>query len=437
MGEPHLSEHARQRKPSAIRVASIQFQERNDGVRALNVAIGNVSLPMHPAMVDRLRSVGQPGQPFADGVVRYTSTVGEPETRQAFLRILEASGFSSDGVHAQITDGGSQAMELAIAATCGAAGSTTSPLLLIDASYTNYQAFADRLGRATTSIRRELQADGRFTLPPMDEISRVVKVTKPGALVVIPYDNPTGHFYDTESLARLAQVCCDENMWLISDEAYRELHYGGQAASSVWGISEADVPGIGGRRISIETSSKIWNACGLRIGALLTDSAALHRACVAEYTANLCPNTLGQHIFGALAEIPAEELRTWFAQQRAYYGTMLREFCTKMSEALPGTIVGNPDASLYSVVDLRAIAPSDFDAAEFVRFCASEGAVDIAGERMTLLTAPMAGFYHCDQGEDNPGRTQMRIAFVLPPEEMRLVPVLFAQLFRQYCDRSC
>jgi aspartate aminotransferase len=437
MNEPRLSEHARARKPSAIRVASILFQERGDDVRAVNVAIGNVSLPMHPAMVERLCAVGQPGKPFADGVVRYTSTVGEPEARRAFLRILEASGFDSDGLHAQITDGGSQAMELAIAATCGAAGGSASPLLLLDASYTNYQAFADRLGRPTTSIRRELEANGRFTLPPMDEISRVVKQTKPGALVVIPYDNPTGHFYDAESLAQLAQICCDEDMWLISDEAYRELHYGGQAASSVWGISKDAVPGIEGRRISIETSSKIWNACGLRIGALLTDSAAMHRACVAEYTANLCANTLGQHIFGALAEVPADELRAWFAQQRAYYGTMLREFATKMAQALPGTIVGNPDAALYSVVDLRDIAPPEFDTADFVRFCASEGAVDIAGQRLTLLTAPMAGFYHCGPGEDNPGRTQMRIAFVLPPEEMRLVPGLLAELYRQYCGQAC
>jgi aspartate aminotransferase len=433
MNDPRLSPYAQEREPSAIRVASILFQEREGNVRAINVAIGNVSLPMHPAMIERLRAAGQPEQAFADGVVRYTSTVGEAETCQAFLRIVEASGFSSDGIHAQITDGGSQAMELAILATCGPAGGDSAPLLLIDAAYTNYQAFADRVGRPTVAIRRELRDDGKFTLPPMDEISRVVKATQPGALVVIPYDNPTGHFYDAESMAQLAHIACDENLWFISDEAYRELNYGGQEASSVWGLSDAQIPGIEGRRISIETSSKVWNACGLRIGALMTDSKALHRACVAEYTANLCANTLGQHIFGSLAHIPATELRDWFGQQRAYYGEMMREFSERMNAALPGVIASSPDAALYTVVDVRNVAPADFNAADFVRFCASEGSVDVDGESLTLLSAPMAGFYHCAPGEDNPGRTQMRIAFVLPPEEMRMVPGLFAELFRQYC----
>lgn len=433
MNEARLSLHAQNRKPSAIRVASILFQERSDGARALNVAIGNVSLPMHPAMIERLRQAGQPGHPFADGVVQYTSTVGDPEARQAFLRILEASGFSSSGIHAQITDGGSQAMELALVATCGEAGSQASPLLLIDAAYTNYQAFADRLGRPTVAIRRELQDDGRFTLPPVDEISRLVEQARPGAMVVIPYDNPTGHFYDRETMLQLARICVEHGLWFLSDEAYRELHYGGQETSSIWEIDDAALPGIEGRRVSIETASKVWNACGLRIGGLLTDSETFHRACVAEYTANLCANAIGQHVFGGLADLPLGELRDWFGEQRAYYGGMLRTFVDGMHAALPGAVVSRPDASLYSVVDVRNVAPADFDAADFVRFCASEGSVDVDGAKLTLLTAPMAEFYHCAPEEDNPGRSQMRIAFVLPPEEMELVPRLFGELFRQYC----
>ena len=147
--DPTLSAHFAGRKPSVIRLAQIEFARRTDTVEAINVAIGNVSLPMHPAMIERLRTAGEPGSPFADGVVQYTATVGREETNQAFKNVIAASGFPTDLLHGQITDGGSQAMELVVVGCCGPAGSDESPLMLIDAAYTNYKSFADRLGRRT------------------------------------------------------------------------------------------------------------------------------------------------------------------------------------------------------------------------------------------------------------------------------------------------
>jgi aspartate aminotransferase len=431
MRPPRLSPHCEARQPSSIRLASIEFAARTDGVRALNVAIGNVSLPMHPAMAQRLREAGQPGKPFADGVVRYTSTVGEDETRRAFLHVLEASGLSTQGLHCQITDGGSQAMELAILAACGPAGSAERPLLLIDAAYTNYTAFAARLGRRTVSIQRSLGEDGRFALPPLDEIERVIRAERPSALVVIPYDNPTGQLYDVATLRALAELCCQHGMWLFSDEAYRELHYTGTPAVSIWALPAEQIEGLHGRRASIETTSKVWNACGLRIGAMITDNAELHRQCVAENTASLCSNALGQHIFGAIAQEPLSDLRAWFGRQRDYYGGMLREFVETTRALLPGAIVSRPDAAIYSVVDLRQIVDASFDTDGFVRFCASHGNVD----GWTLLTAPMGGFYHVAEGKPNPGRTQLRVAYVLPPQEMRRVPALLQALLAQYLSQ--
>ena len=117
-----LSEHFQSREPSAIRVAGIRFAERRDDTEAVNVAIGNVSLPMHPAMIERMGQLASPGSPFAKGVVQYTPTVGLDETRRAFLHVLSASGVDTDGLHCQITDGGSAAMELVIVGLCGAAG---------------------------------------------------------------------------------------------------------------------------------------------------------------------------------------------------------------------------------------------------------------------------------------------------------------------------
>jgi aspartate aminotransferase len=111
---------------------------------------------------------------------------------------------------------------------------------------------------------------------------------------------------------------------------------------------------------------------------------------------------------------------------------MLFSFTSDLKERLPGVIVSSPDAAIYSVVDVRNVARPGFDAMDFVAFCASEGYVDVDGKRLTLLTAPMGGFYTVADGAQNPGRTQMRIAYVEPPERMALVPRLFTELFRQY-----
>jgi len=422
--EPELSKHFKSREPSAIRLSQIEFMKRNDNVTAINTAIGNVSLPMHPAMQKRLHNLDA----FKDGVVKYSATVGYEETNKAFLNVISSSGFKSDHLFSQITDGGTQGMELMIVGTCGGPGTEEKPLLLIDAAYTNYMELAKRLGRKTVSIRRDLQDHGKFTLPEIHEIEEVIKKHKPGAMVVIPYDNPTGHFYDHKTLVELAKMCVKYNLWMVSDEAYRELHYVDHDTVSVWGITNDMVPGIEGRRISIETSSKVWNACGLRIGALVTDNQLYHEKSVAENTVSLCPNVIGQYIFGALVHESAKDLKEWYGKQRKYYHDMLVSLTEELKGLLPGVIVSSPDASIYSVVDVKNIA-ENFDAKDFVLYCAQKGNID----GHTLLVSPMAGFY---SDSPNPGKTQMRIAYVEKPEMMKKVPKLFAELFKEYQAKS-
>jgi aspartate aminotransferase len=441
MAPPQLSAHMAGRQPSAIRVAGIKFAQRTDATKALNVAIGNVSLPMHKTMQDRLASLGQAGSPMADGVVRYTATVGTDDCIRAFKNVIAASLPTSrahevEKLFVQITDGGSQAMELLILACCGAPGSDDRPLLLIDAAYTNYLAFAERLGRKVVSLRRELTPDGRFPLPDLDTLEAAFVKHRPGAVVIIPFDNPTGALYRKEDLMALARLCVKHNCWLVSDEAYRELHYTGEETPSVWSLSDQDVPGIEGRRLGIETASKVWNACGLRIGALVTDNQQLHTQCVAENTASLCPSTVGQSVFASLAEEKRDDLQAWFQQQRAYYKPMVEGFHSAMKAALPGCIVSCPEASIYSVIDVRDLVDARFDSLEFVLWCASAGQVQTADGPMTLLTAPMGGFYDTSECSDNPGRTQFRVAFVEPPEVMARVPALFAKLFQNYLQEQ-
>ena len=120
--DPILSEHFQNRLPSDIRCAQIEFQKREDKVDAVNVAIGNVSLPMHPLMQDRVKNITATTSPFHDGIVRYTPTAGYKETNDAFLNVIAASGFATDNLFSMITDGGSAAMELIVLGCCGPAG---------------------------------------------------------------------------------------------------------------------------------------------------------------------------------------------------------------------------------------------------------------------------------------------------------------------------
>jgi aspartate aminotransferase len=414
------------------------FAERQDDTQAVNVAIGNVSLPMHPRLQQAMKDLGTERGVFSDGVVRYTATVGTDRARAAVKNILAASVSSerTENLHIQVTDGGSQAMELMILACCGPAGSSERPLLIIDAAYTNYLAFASRLGRTIVSLRRYLNSEGRFPLPDQNELKKVFEQYKPGAIVIIPYDNPTGCLYRDEDLIRLAELCVEYNCWLVSDEAYRELHYSDEKAPSVWNLSNAEVPGIEGRRIGIETASKVWNACGLRIGALVTDNAQLHAQCIAENTASLCPSAVGQAIFEALGDESEDDLRAWFQSQRDYYGGVVESFYQDMTAALPGAVVSKPEASLYSVIDVGPLVGPDFHALDFVMWCAKIGRVETSVGPRTLLTAPMEGFYDRTTNPENTGRTQFRVAFVEKPEVMKSIPKLFSSLLKAYLERN-
>ena len=426
---PELSTYFASKQPSSIRMAQMEFNKRTDGVKAINVSVGNVSLPMHPKMQERMFHIKESDTPLAQWIVQYSQTVGLPETNEAFLNIIASSGFETQWLYCQTTDGWSQAMELVL---LGVSDANDRPIMLIDPAYTNYLAFASRTWRKTTSLQRRLQENGKFTLPKIEYMEQIIQEQQPSAIVVIPYDNPTWQLYTQQDIVDIAKLCVKYNMRMISDEAYRELQYDTSNTISIWGITDKEVPGIEWRRISIETASKVRNACGLRIGALVTDNQEFHQQSVAENTTSLCSNIIAQYIFWALAHESKEDLNVRYNQQRKYYGSMLQSLSDDFHSLLPWIIVSSPDASIYSIVDVRNIAQPGFDAKDFSLYCAQQGIVNLEGEKYTLLVSPMNGFYRTNAGELNLGMTQMRISFVETPEKMKLVPQLFAKLFRDY-----
>ena len=426
---PELSDHFKNRRPSAIRQAQIIFSQRKgkDSIQVINLAIGNVSLPMYPAMKKRMNELGDKG--FKDGVVKYTPSVGTTEARNSFLNIIASEYVDTSNLNCMITDGGSQAMEIMLLGVCGP--SSTKPLMLLDPAYTNYIEFAKRLSIPIVTENRDILDNGDFAILDLQKIESKIIAEKPSSLLVIPSDNPTGQFLNQSQLIKIAKLCVKYGIWLVSDEAYRQLYYGNDGSSSIWKISENDVPGISGHRISIESSSKVWNACGLRIGGLVTDNLEFHKKSVSEYTANLCANAIGQEVFGSLAHESSLDLKKWYKSQREYYRELMYSIRGKLLKEIPGLIVSNPEAAIYLVIDFRNICDDIFDATDFVKYCASEGKVDIDGRNYTLLLAPMGGFY----SDSNQGRTQMRVAMVEPKDLIEKTPEVLSRLYFDYLNK--
>lgn len=424
---PILSKHYLSRKPSAIREAQITFSKRldKDTVNVINLAIGNITLPIHPSMKKRLDSLGITR--FKDGVIKYTPTVGTKEAQDAFINILKSENINVKGIDCLITDGGSAAMELMLLGVCGPA--SEKPIMLLDPTYTNYDEFSKRLSIPTITSNRTLNNDGSFEPLDIDLIESIIKEKNPLGIVIIPYDNPSGQYLDQKTLIDISKICVKNNMWIISDEAYRSLVYEKNVtSSSIWRIREEEVPGIKGRRISIESASKVWNACGLRIGALLTDNNLFHEKATSEYTANLSANAIGQDIFGALAHESTDSLSKWYNKQKLYYKSIMFELRDSLIKAIPGLIVSKPQASIYIILDFKNICTDNFNVKNFTHYCAKVGKVKIKDKYYTLLLAPMEGFYK----DLNRGKTQMRLAVVEPSEKIKYTPIVLKTLLDEY-----
>ena len=429
---PSISKHYQQREPSAIRKAQILFNSRKDKkhVKVINLAIGNISLPMHPVMVERMKSIGERHSPFVEGIVKYTSTEGTQECQKAFISAIktELKNEISNNIRCVITDGGSQAMEMMLLGVCGP--SSEKPILFIDPTYTNYIEFSRRLSIPISIYSRKLQNDGSYSDINIDEISDIIDRDHPNGIVLIPGDNPTGQQISQQLIIEISKICVKKDIWIISDEAYRNLYYTESGQTSIWAIDSKDIPGIDGRRISIESASKLWNACGLRIGALVTDNNAFHRKTVSEYTANLCANAIGQYIFSSITILSTNEIRQWHQKQRDYYYSLMIQLRNQLLMNIPGIIVSNPESALYLVIDFKNIVGDDFDISIFIVYCATTGKCKLGNDLFTLLLAPMTGFYF----DNNYGKTQARIAMVEPENLIEKVPLLLAQLIKDYLN---
>ncbi|MBI5332662.1 MAG: aminotransferase class I/II-fold pyridoxal phosphate-dependent enzyme [Candidatus Aenigmarchaeota archaeon] len=434
---PLLSDYTKTLEPSAIRLAGKVFSERfdKDSIRAYNVAIGNVSLPSFEVMGTELIPIfDEEGNVIKERrVVKYTDTSGTEEAKDAFRHIIGLNGVDVKDKYAIITStGSSSGMMYTELLTGGMVNEIDRSIMGFAPLYANYMQFADMFKIKIAAINRILEQNGKFTMPSEQEIERFIKEHNPNALILIPNDNPTGSHITQEQINQIAMTAVKYDIWLIEDAAYRGMCYTGHSVSSIWNISENQIPGITGRRISLESFSKYLNYCGGRAGAMFTDSKEFYDAFYAAQTALLCASTEMQEEIAKLQNVSKSSFDAWLANLNNYYKRMMESFVTDIRKELSGVIISNPDAALYSVVDVRKIAKPGFNAKDFVLYCAGKGAIVYnENDIKTALVAPMAGFYSNEEGKTL-GKTQMRIAYVLWPEEMIKVPRLFADLFKEF-----
>jgi aspartate aminotransferase len=378
--------------------------------------------------------------PFAEaakkrGVTVYHLNIGQPDiltpeigmkaVREADIKVLEYShsaGFESYRLkladfYSQyniqltqndiiVTNGGSEALMFAMM-TCMDNG---DELIVPEPFYANYNGFAESLGVVIRPITAKIETG--FALPPVSEFEKVITSKTRGILICHP-GNPTGYLYSKEELLALGEIVKKHNLFLFSDEVYRDFVYDGCEHSSVLSL-----PGLDEHTIMIDSVSKRYSACGARIGVLVTKNKTVYASAMKFAQARLSPSTLGQIMSEALCETP----KSYFEEVKAEYDKR-RMIVVNRLKAMHGVVTPTPNGAFYAMVQLP-IDDSD-------RFCQwlLEG---FEYNKQTVMLAPGTGFY----ATDGLGKQEVRMAYVLNEKDLHASMDCLEQALKVYPGRT-
>jgi aspartate aminotransferase len=378
-----LSRRAQEMPASPIRkLAPLADAAKARGIRVYHLNIGQPDIETPACMRDRLREI-------TDRVLEYSPSTGTPE----FLRSLQRYYAKRLGIDLELGDilattGGSEAILFALMATCDAG----DEVIVVEPYYANYRAFAtmaDVTLVPVTSRGRE-----GFHLPPRPVWERAVTLRTRAVLICNP-SNPTGAVYHRQELDMVAAFCRDNGLFLISDEVYREFVYDGRKAYSALELDDAD-----DFAIVVDSLSKRYSACGIRLGALITRNADVYDACLRMAQGRLSPPGLAQFV-----AVGAESLGDDYTRNVVDEYQRRRDILFEGLRAIPGVALEKPEGAFYCIARLPVEDAEQF-AAWLLRDFSHDGA--------TVMVAPANGFYSSDRGRD-----EVRIAYVLKEEDLR------------------
>jgi aspartate aminotransferase len=378
-----LSRRAEAMPASPIRrFAPLAVEARKRGMTVYALNIGQPDIPTPPVILERLKSWSEPYVP-------YGPSQGMPEYIEALRAYYASVGIPLETGEIFVTTAGSEAVLFTVAALCDPG----DQVLVFEPFYTNYNSFGALSGAEIVPVTT--RAEDGYHLPARAAIeARIGPRTR--AMLVCSPGNPTGTVYTDQEMELLASICRDRDLFLVSDEVYREFVYDGHAHHSALML-----PGMEQHVIVADSVSKRYSMCGARIGNLVSRNRGFMAAMLRFGMARLCPPTLEQYALTALTEVPPEYTRGVIAEYQRR-----RDLVFGALEAIPGVVTRKPEGAFY----ICARLPID-DANAFVEFLLRD--FDLNGE--TVMVAPADGFY----ATPGLGRDEVRIAYVLEESKLR------------------
>ena len=397
---PKISSRGIEMPQSPIRkLVPLSNAAKERGIKVYHLNIGQPDLPTPPNALEVLKKVDRK-------VLEYSPSEGLKSLRERLADYYRRYRIEVDANDIIVTTGGSEAVLFAFM-SCLDPG---DEIIVPEQAYANYMAFAISAGATIKTIPSSIE--NGFALPPIEEFERLITPRTKGILICNP-NNPTGYLYTQREMNQLRDLVKKYDMFLFSDEVYREFCYTGAPY-----ISAFHLPGIEENVVLIDSVSKRYSECGIRIGAIITKHKELKKNVIKFCQARLSPPLLGQIVAEASIDTPQEYMLEMYNEY-----VERRNFLIDSINKIPGCYSPIPMGAFYTVARL----PVD-DADRFCEWCLS----DFEYEGQTVFMAPASGFYTTP----GYGRNEVRLAYVIEKSELAKAMKVLEMALKTYPGRT-
>ncbi len=397
---PQVSQRGNRMPSSPIRrLVSYANSAADKGIKVYRLNIGQPDVPTPPEAIEALKHIDRK-------VLEYSPSEGLLSLRKKLREYYKRFNINVDADDIIVTTGGSEAVLFAFMA-CLDPG---DEIIVPEPAYANYMAFAISAGAKIVTVPSSI--DSGFELPPVEEFEKLITPRTKGILICNP-NNPTGYLYTMKEMLQIRDLVKKHDLFLFSDEVYREFCYTGAPY-----ISAFHLPDIENQVVLIDSVSKRYNECGIRIGALITKNIELRKNVMKFCQARLSPPLLGQIVAEASIDTPADYMLSTYNEY-----VERRKFLVDRINRIPGCYTPIPMGAFYTVVRL----PVD-DAEKFCIWCLTE----FQYENQTIFMAPASGFY----ATEGMGLDEVRMAYVLNREELGRAMDVLEKALDQYPGRK-
>jgi len=373
-------------------------EAKRKGRKVYHLNIGQPDIPTPEVALNALRNINLK-------VIEYSHSAGNETYRRKLAAFYQKAGINIDHTQMLVTTGGSEAILFALMSCVNPGEEVITP----EPFYANYNGFATTAGIKIVPVTSYITED--FALPPIAEIEKKITSKTKGIIVCNP-NNPTGYLYSKEELLQLREIVKKHDLFLFSDEAYREFCYDGAEH-----FSAMNLEGIDNNIIMLDSVSKRYSECGVRIGMLISKNKEVISTALKFAQARLSPPGLGQIVGEASIETPPE----YFKEVNKEY-TARRNYMVEALNKIPGVYCPKPKGAFYTVVKL----PVD-DADKFAKWLLE----DFEFNNQTVMVAPASGFY----STPGFGKNEVRIAYVLKIEDLKKAMEILAEALKVYPGR--